>query len=62
LDFALAVQELGKGLVEAALKFSNLLLHSAEAPFDIALYLMAQAFFQFATDHSLFPPLLGSLE
>ena len=60
MHFTLTIEELGESFIEPALQLGDLLLDAAEAPFDIAFYLMAQAFFQFSTDHSLFPPVLGS--
>src|SRR6185295_16249152 len=54
LHFALSIQHPAERLIKLALKCGYLLLDTANAPFDIALQLVAQAIFQLSAYHSVF--------
>ena len=53
LYVALSIQKLAERFVQLALKRSDLLLNTTEAPFDITLNIAAQAIFQLCAYHSL---------
>jgi len=62
LDLALTVQKLAERFVQLALKRSDLLLNSTQAPFDITLDIAAHAVFQLCAYHRLFLRLPESFE